>query len=192
MKRLMLGGALFVAVASCAWTADGSFTSSMTPGDFEAAGLRKLNAGQLARLNALVEAYRNGPTPPAVRPEIAAPASPSAEVPPIAATPVPPKSEPAAPRPGLLATAKTLIKSTPRDEPPPLTSAIVGSFQGWKPRQVFTLASGERVQVANNESYYTPAVENPKIELTRASFAGYWLRFPELNVQVRVNLLSPR
>jgi hypothetical protein len=80
--------------------------------------------------------------------------------------------------------------ATPNDEPAPIESTIPGKFRGWAPRQIFTLANGDRFQVANNDSYYTPTIENPKVLILPAPLAGFWLRFPDLGTQVRVNLLG--
>jgi len=73
-----------------------------------------------------------------------------------------------------------------------METTIPGKFHGWEASHVFVLANGQRCQVANKDSYFSPTVENVRVQLVPASMAGYWLRFPDLDTQVRVNLIGEK
>ena len=94
--------------------------------------------------------------------------------------------------PSFLVTAKGLLHSEAKAEVVEVESSIPGRFRGWGPHAIFTLANGQRWQVANNESYYTPAIENPKIQIVPAAIAGCWRRIPAFDTQVRVDFLSEK
>ncbi|HVS53245.1 MAG TPA: hypothetical protein VHD62_12890 [Opitutaceae bacterium] len=181
---------------AAAAAAESGFTSSISAADLAAAGLSGLSAEQRARLDALVENYKTrAATPTAPSTAASAPVSTAAPRAAAAPTPAPTSAaELAATRgPNFLERAKARLKAAaaaPSAEPAPIESTIPGKFRGWEPRQIFTLANGDRFQVANNDSYYTPAIENPKVLILPATIAGFWLRFPDLGTQVRVNLLG--
>jgi hypothetical protein len=189
MKRLLIGFTFALLVAEGAVAAEGKFTSTLSPADLEAAGLQALTPEQLARLNALVENYKNGAvaaaTPPVQTPSPARPVSPAARS---------AKSSQAKPVPsgGLITQMKGWMKRSAEEPPPVVESTIPGKFRGWDPRQVFLLANGEQWRVANNENYYTPAVENPRVFIVPANTGGYWMQFPDLKIQVRVQPLIER
>lgn len=207
MRRLFLAACLAGSWAiTVTAAAEGKFTSTLSDADKAAAGIATLSPDQLARLDALVEAYRQGaprptgsPPPPAPPPAATADAATAPAAPP----PPPRQVSPAArtahsgePKParsgGLIAQMKDWVKRS-ADEPPPIVeSTIAGKFRGWQGREVFTLANGERWRVANNENYYSPAVQNPRVFIFPATTGGYWMQFPDLKIQVRVQpLLAP-
>lgn len=197
MKRLLAIG--FVAVSLLTprlAAADGNFTSGLSAADLAAAGLNSLTPEQLARLNGLVEDYKNGAVSTARATEPAVSARQPAEVrsAPVAAPPRAVKSSQpkAASSGGLITQTKDWLKRSAEGPAPVSESTIAGKFRGWEPKQVITLANGERWKVANSDSYYTPAVENPKVVVTPASMGGYWMDFPDLKVRVRVNPLDER
>lgn len=181
-SRLLLVLVLFAATRGA--SADGGkFIATLPQEEMAATGLNQLTPAQLARLETLVEEYRRGLRLPVSRPS-ARPELPSSG-------PVPAATAPTRETPGLFARAKERLKPTsPGREDIVAESSIVGAFGGWKPKQVFTLANGQRWQVAANEGYYTPEVENPRVQVVPAALAGYWLRFPDLGTQVRVNFLG--
>ena len=181
MKPRVLVAVLCAGLAAAARADEGGFTATLSPSELGAAGLSGLTSGQRAQLDALVERYRGGA--PIASPA-AAPAPPAPA--PSAAGPAP--STPAARPPGLIAQ----IKQSFNGKPAAITSTLPGKFHGWAPRQVFTLANGESWQVANNDSYYNPTVENPRVEIRPSTFSGYWLRFPDLDIEVRVTPLDSR
>lgn len=51
---------------------------------------------------------------------------------------------------------------------------IVGTFRGWDTGTVFTLANGQRWQVADDSSLMIHSMKNPAVTL-RKSFFGSWL-----------------
>jgi hypothetical protein len=89
----------------------------------------------------------------------------------------------------LLAKAKGMLKSS-KPEVEAIESTIPGKFGGWESGQILTLANGQRWKVDRGQSYYTPAVQNPKVVIVPAAFAGFWMRFPELGAEVRVLLVA--
>jgi hypothetical protein len=182
MKSRILAGLVFSALACGVRADEEKFSATLSPADLAAAGLAGITPAQLARLDELVERYKTGA--PTAAPRAAEPKPEAAAVPPV--------------RPGPAA-GGSATASVPASVPPkpgaragvvPIESSIAGSFRGWAPRQVFVLANGQRWQVANNESYYSPVIENPKVEIVPAAFSGYWMRFPGLDVQVRVKPLN--
>ena len=181
MKPRVLVAVLCTGLAAAARADGGGFTATLSPSELAAAGLSGLTPGQRAELDALVESYRGGaPIPPPA----AMPASPSTALP---AAGTPPSTQSPRP-PGLL----TQVKQSLKGKPAAITSTLPGKFHGWVPRQVFVLANGESWQVANSDSYYNPTVENPRVEIRPSAFSGYWLRFPDLDIEVRVTPLDSR
>jgi len=212
MKRLILVGFICAAVLAGARADEEKFTSSVSPEDLAAAGLAGLTPAQSARLNALVEAYKSGALAAArraanealaakqaaeaqaARAEAKADAARAEALKADAARAQAAQAESARPAPaaGFLTKAKDLFKPGPAAEAAVVESSIPGKFRGWDPHQVFTLANGQRYQVADNVSYYSPAVENPRVQVLPATLAGYWLRFPDTGAQVRVNLIGDK
>jgi hypothetical protein len=178
MKPLILAGLIFPAMAGLVRADEPKFSATLSAAELSATGLTGMTPAQLARLDELVERYKNGAL--AAAPRAAQPPAEVAAVPPAAPGPVPGAS------PGTVG----LPKPRTRTEAVAIESSIAGSFSGWAPRQIFVLANGQHWQVANNDSYYSPVVENPKVEIVPAAFSGYWLRFPTLDIQVRVKPLD--
>jgi len=188
--------------------AEEKFTSSVSAEDLAAAGLNGLTPAQVARLNVLVEEYKSGTITRAkqaaddavaarkVAEAQAARAEQKAEAARRDAAKVEARRVEAAKvetqkptaSPGWLTQAKERLK--PVSETAGIESTISGKFRGWEPRQVFTLANGQRWQVANNESFYAPVTENLKVVIVPAAVTGYWMRFPTLGTEVRVILLG--
>jgi hypothetical protein len=192
MKAVVLAGMLIPLGACLVRADDGKFTSTLSAADLAATGVGDLSPAQRARLDELAEAYRNGAlaaAPASVAPVTpAAPASsaaPAAEAPP---SPVPTAAQP--PAKGFLARLKLPHRAAAAPKPAPMESTVPGRFRGWSPAQIFVLANGQRWQVANGDSYYSPVVENPRVQILPSAFGGHWLRFPDLDVQVRVSPLG--
>ncbi len=177
---------MLAAFLAGARAAQPKFTDTLRPEDLAATGLAEATPAQLARLDALVDEYKRGLRLPVRRPAADPVAEAAPARPPVEHSSVPPKSG------GLLAKAKGILKPAPTAKVEDIVadSSIVGTFGGWRPQQIFTLANGQRWRVSSNESYYTPAVENPRVQVVPAAIAGYWLRFPDLGTQVRVNFVG--
>jgi len=208
MKRLLLASLIMAVVVRGAAGADEKFSSVVSPADLSAAGLAGLTPAQLEKLNALVENYKSGALIAARRAaEEAVAAKQAAEV---QAARAEAKAEAAradaakaevaraaavakpAAGSSILAKARGLLKPEPKEEVTAIESSIPGKFRGWGPHQIITLANGQSWQVSNNDSYYTPVIENPKVQIMPAALAGFWLRIPELDAQVRVNLVGEK
>jgi hypothetical protein len=196
MKRLLVIGFVVASLLTRQLeAAEGKFTAGLSPADLAAAGLSSLTPEQLARLNTLVEDYKNGAVASTARlTEPAASANQPAE---IRSAPAPVQSRAARssqPKPassgGLIAQTRDWLKHSAQGPAPVSESTVVGKFRGWEPKQVMTLANGERWRVANADTYYTPVVENPRVVVAPSSMGGYWMEFPDLKVRVRVNPLE--
>lgn len=195
MKRFVVAGLVVVSLLDPLRSAEEKFTATLPPEELAAMGLTGLTPAQLARLDTLVEAYKSGALTSARRvANEALAAKLAAEVKAARAEAKMEAATAEAAKPasssGLIGKAKNLLKSSPKAEVEAVESSVPGKFHGWEPRQIFTLANGQRWQVANRDSYYSPVVENPRVQIVPAAFAGHWLRFPELNVEVRVNFLG--
>ena len=207
MKRLMVGAVFFAALCHGVRAEEEKFTKSVPADEMVASGLASLTPAQLARVDALVEAYKSGALAAARRATdealaakreaeaLAARREAEANTARLEAARATEAAKPVAtttPSDGVVAKAKRLLKPTPHEAEPAVESTIPGKFSGWEPRQIFVLANGQQVQIANRESYYSPVIENPRVQVVPAAMAGYWLRFPDLGTQVRVNVLSDK
>lgn len=212
MKRCIVIGLILACWLRAAPAEVETFIATLSQADLAALGLAELTPAQRARLNALVEDYKRGTITSARRAAAEALAAQQAAEAQTA------RAEKRAEAARLetakaearqveavkielgkstggsssLTKAKESLKPAASSENLVIESSILGSFRGWEPRQVFTLANGQRWQVANRESYYSPVVENPKIVIVPAAIAGYWMRFPAIGAEVRVNLVSEK
>jgi hypothetical protein len=195
MKRKLSAVILVMSVLAGGLYAQEKFSQAVRPEDFSAAGLPKLSPEERMRLDALVEAYKSGALATARREaEAAAAARIAAETRATQAeraveqakaeTKQAKKAEA-----GFLAKAKVMLTPGTEVEYLAVESRIRGRFTGWEGRQIFTLENGQRWQLANPESYYTPEMEGPKVLITPAALGGFWLSFPELRKKLRVKPL---
>ncbi|HVU35251.1 MAG TPA: hypothetical protein VHE61_17580 [Opitutaceae bacterium] len=197
MKRYAIG-LLFVCVAVAAPGEPGTFSSTVSPAEASAAGLQRLSPAQLAELDRLVEKYKSGELEAARRAAdeaMTAKRAAEAQAAKAEATAAAARVERAQAQSkpashGLFDRAKGLLVSSGHKDDVVAESTVVGKFRGWQPRQVFLLANGQRWQIANDDRYFTRPVENPKVVIRRAAISGFWMRFPDLSAEVRVNLLS--
>jgi hypothetical protein len=213
MKRSIFGGMIFAVLLGLVRADEGKFSSSLSPDELAAAGLAGLTPAQLTRLNSLVEAYKSGALATArraadealaakqaaeaqaARSEAVAAAARADAAKAEAARAAAVRTDSAKPDPSssILAKARSLLKSSSgKVEVAAIESSLPGKFRGWEPRQVFTLANGQRYQVAENQSYYSPALDSPRVQVVPATFAGFWLRFPDLDAQVRVEFVGDK
>ena len=211
MKRIILGGLMLAALVGPARADEGKFSNSLSPEELAAAGIAGLSPAQYARLNALVEAYKNGALATArhaaaealaakqaaevqaARSEAVAAVARADAAKAEAARAAAVKTEAAktSTASSILDRARSLLKtSSGKAEVPAIESSIPGKFRGWEPRQIFTLANGQRYQVAESQGYYCPGVDTPRVQVVPGTFAGFWLRFPDLDAQARVEFLG--
>ena len=186
---------LGVLVSCTSLWADGDFYVKLSSQDFAAAGLDKLTAEERKHLAKLIEAYKKDAFAEGRKVEKAAVIAAQA------AAPRPAKSEQAS-NPssanlaghslGFLEKAKVLLKPGTQVEYEPIKSTIVGRFEGWESNTVFFLANGQRWQVVNGGSYFTPPKHDMEVEITPAALGGYWMDFPSLSTRVKVKPLGER
>jgi hypothetical protein len=193
-----LGFALLLAVTTALRAAEENFTRAVRPEDFSAAGLGKLSADELARLDTLVRDYKSGALAAAKREaETAARAREAAEAraaqaeakAAAAATAEAARAtEKATPSEGasLLSRAKVLLTPGTKVEYATVESRLVGDFKGWGPNTIFVLENGSKWKIQNGDSYYSPAVPAPKVTVSPASLGGFWMKIEGVSSRVRV------
>jgi hypothetical protein len=183
MQRLSLAAITFVLLVA-PLAANSGFLDGLKPSDFSAAGLDQLSAKQRATLEALVEAYKKG----AVQQDRQDAPRPAA--PPVVAESTRALSSPGTPAPsakqGFFGRLKVTLQPGTEIDYAAVTSTIRGEFSGWGAHTVFVLANGERWQVANGDTYYTPAIKDIEVEIVPAKLGGFWMKIPALHTEVRV------
>ena len=187
MRRSVLVLLLFLSGVTLPHAGE-DFWKSITPKDYDAAGLGKLSPEERQRLGALVEAYRNNV--PAAAPAAKPQTDVKVTMPTYEEETAPAKA--ANPGQSLLAKAKVLLTPGTQIEYQAIRDFIPGKFEGWEDHTVFTLSSGQRWQVANGGSYFTRPVENVAVEIVPAKLGGYWIEIPSLKTRVRVKQLSDK
>ena len=166
----MFRGCLLVAAATlAAGAAEAGFSRGLTPEDFRAAGLGKLTAEELARLDALVGAYRPG------RPLTADPAASESRPRATRGETAPAGSE-----------ARVVVAPGTKIEFSAVESRLMGVFTGWEPRGVFALENGQRWREANGTTYVSPPLSAPKVRITPGAFGAFWLEIEGVRVRVKV------
>ncbi|MCV2354873.1 hypothetical protein LNV09_11970 [Paucibacter sp. B2R-40] len=83
-----------------------------------------------------------------------------------------------------------LEQAAPKAEIQEVDSEIQGLFQGWGPKQVITLANGQRWQIVDGSSA-TLYLQNPKVKIRRALFGSYALELEGSNHSAKVRRLEP-
>lgn len=208
----MLVAGIFVLIAGLVRADEASFSQSISPEDFKAAGLERLTPGERQHLDEMVAAYKKGLVVAAQQTaEEALKAKQQAEAESKAAKEetkaakqetVAAKAETRAAKAevveskggnqGFFSKAKVKVVPGTKIEYAEITSTIKGDFEGWSGRTVFVLENGQRWQVANSdERYFTPTVRNVPVAIRPAALGGFWMYFPSLNdLRVRVKLLG--
>lgn len=169
MKHFTAAGLSGIVLAGGAWAADAAFSKTVHAEDFAAAGLGKLTPEELVRLDGLVREHKESAGKGKLKP--ASERSKETKSAPAVAAPVAEKVRVA---PG------TVV------EVGDVESRIVGDFTGWSGRAVLALENGQRWQVANGGSYYTPKLVGPKVKITAATLGGYWMTIEGVSTRVRV------
>jgi hypothetical protein len=197
MKQMLAIGLVWAAGATAVRGAEDAFSKSVRAEEFSAAGLAKLSSVELAKLDALVGAFKSGALASA-RNEIAvaaeARAAAEAKVARVEAESRAVKAEAAradaakekTSEVGLLAKAKVLLTPGTEVEYATVESRIAGDFKGWEGRAVLTLENGQRWQIANGGLYSTPPVPSPKVKIVPASLGGFWMTIEGVSTRVRV------
>jgi hypothetical protein len=92
-------------------------------------------------------------------------------------------------QPGWFSALVTLSRASEKpDKEEPLSSRLVGDFDGWNGRSIFKLENGTRwIQQNKTESYdYAPTLHSPNVKITPAALGGFWMEIDGVNRNVRV------
>lgn len=194
MQRLRCALLLLVAGETFAFGAEDAFSRAIPPADFSAAGLGKLSAEEIARLDALVREFRSGALERARREAAAAEVRAAQAEAKATATA---KAAAAREKPGepagtnLLSRAKVLLMPGTEIEYATVESRIVGEFRGWEGRTVFSLENGQRWQAAGSDTYVLPrALMNPAVKITPGALGSFWLTVEGVKSRVKVALVG--
>ena len=185
--------------------ADDNFSKAIPAGDFSAAGLAKLSAAELARLDALVRDFKSGALEAARREATvaaegrvkaeanAARAEAEMRATKTAAEAKARAAEEAAAKKSetsLLAKARVLLTPGTQIDYTTVESRIVGEFRGWAGRTIFTLENGQRWQSAGEGSYYSPLVLSPAVKIAPGVLGTFWLTVEGVKSRVKVTLVG--
>lgn len=174
MKNLLCAG-LLVSVIAVARAAEGGFTRGLSPDEFRAAGLGKLTAEEVARLDALVERHRGS----AGAGRVDAGAARQVE----AAPGVKPREVPAS---KVDRDTKVVVAPGTKIEFSAVESRLTGVFTGWEPRGVFGLENGQRWREANGTTYVSPPLPAPTVRITPGALGTFWMEIEGVRVRVKV------
>jgi hypothetical protein len=171
IRRLTLAVAL--ACGAAARADDSSFTKGLSPADFEAAGLGKLTAAELARLDELVRGQQTGAVRRAteetaktvsatVREQVQAEDRKAAQ-----------KQAPV----GVIERMKVLLKPGTEIEYTTLDSMLVVPFDGWRKGTMITLANGQRWVVTDSAHYWVIGEENRQrhVRIIPGALGGFFM-----------------
>ena len=142
--------------------ADTEFSKTLTPEEFSAAGLAKLNADELARLNALIEAQRSSSADKA--------GHEAKDQQPVAVK-----------EGGLLDRLRVVLAPGTAIEYATVETQLTGSFRGYEPGTVLTLANGQRWRVVEG-SYWASAKDANKVrkvEIVPGVLGSFFLRIDD-------------
>ncbi|ACB74862.1 hypothetical protein [Opitutus terrae] len=145
------------------------FSRSLTPAEFAAAGLDKLSAAELARLDALVQARRERDAA-----EHDAAASRDSAIT-NASTATKPSS------PGLFARMRVVLKPGTEIAYETVETEITSGFRGYEPGKVLTLANGQRWRVVDG-NFWAPArdANRPrKVTIEPGVLGSFFLRIED-------------
>ena len=192
MKKLVWLMGVWMAGAASAQGAE-PFSQRVKPEEFGAAGLAKLSAGELARLDALFEQYsgRRAEAPSATEPKAPTRATSAptvtAPVPTAATVPAATVAQKGGDD-GLLAKAKKVfVRPGTRAEATAIAGQIDGWFDGWTRDTTWKLKDGTRWRADNHQPpLMIRPVKDPTVKIYPAAVNGYWLELPELEQKVRV------
>lgn len=154
---LSLGGLLAAAEKPTA------FSATLTADQKRALGLADATPAQLAALDAAVEAYRARTESTAVKQAAVDAVAEYRE-----------KQEPQVVAAALAAAPAVPPATAPRgNEPERFTANLVGPFEGWSGRTVFTLDNGQVWKQAAQDTYYPKARTNVAVAIYKSP-SGHW------------------
>ena len=192
--RWSVAWALIAAGAVNAGAAEESFSKTVQPGDFSAAGLSKLTPEELARLDALVRDFKSGALEAAKREAAAAAearvkaeaamarAEATARVEAERAAKAEAKARVAeaekkadAGETSLLKRAKVLLTPGTKIEYSTVEARIAGEFRGWRPKMIFALDNGQRWQVIGGDDYVVSTEQSPKVKIVPGALGSFFM-----------------
>lgn len=145
--------------------ADTDFSKTLSAEEFSAAGLSKLNADELARLNALIEAQRSSSLEKVRRETVNSAAGKRGEA-------------AAGKENGLLDRLRVVLAPGTAIEYATIETQLTGSFRGYQPGTVLTLANGQRWRVVEG-TYWASAKDADKVrkvEIVPGVLGSFFLR----------------
>lgn len=199
-RRIVLS--LVLAVGGlCGRAAEERFSHAIRAEDFAAAGLGKLSAEEIARLDTLVGAFKRGVAPAAGRAEIAGAGTPTGKAG-EGARRAPAKSGKVAAPSAPAAAAKPVSSATPAETRVTLApgtqidystveTRIAGEFRGWEGRTIFTLENGQRWQAAGTDPYVSPPVQSPAVKIAPGLLGTFWMTVEGVRPRVKVVYVGP-
>jgi hypothetical protein len=145
--------------------ADDSFTRSLSPEDFQAAGLSKLNPDELAKLDALIRGEKTGAVAKAKEETVkAVTAQVTAQVTEEVRKKTQEEDRKAESKRGVGASfmerMKVVLKPGTEIEYTTLDATLVPPFKGWHYGTLFTLSNGQQWSVTDEASYWSPQVND--------------------------------
>lgn len=168
--------------------ADAEFSRTIRAEDFAAAGLGKLSADEVRRLDALVRDFKSGALERAQR-EAAVAQARAADAEARARASVAAQKDKGSDT-GLIAKAKVMLTPGTQVEFATVESRIAGEFRGWEGRTLFALENGQRWQVAGGESYVSPLLMNPAVKITPGMLGSFWMTVEGVRPRVKVGLVG--
>ena len=176
IKRLLLVLVLFSAVLA---RADDSFTKSLDPADFKAAGLGKLTPEEIARLDALILAHQAGAVQKAAEETKKAVTLTVREEERAAA-----KKEAASA--GFIDKMKVILKPGTEVDYTTLDAMLPAGYSGWTKGQVLTLTNGQRWLVIDDGGDYDPPSGKPvHVRIVPGALGSFFMEI-ENSSRVRV------
>lgn len=176
-RQMLLLLVLALGFLAPAWAEN--IEQSMTPEEFKAAGLDKLNAEELAQLNAWLQRS----LPAQVSGDATATSS---------ETPAPVASAPVDTGPHILAKYRKNDPSAAgvAAESEEVNSSIVGYFEGWRKGSVFKLENGQHWRVTDARRFEAPSEDSPKVRIKSAAMGSWLLYVGKYNRSARVQRIK--
>jgi hypothetical protein len=167
----MMSRIAFLLVLACAATAraEDSFTKTLAPADFQAAGLAKLTPDELTKLDLLVRGQQTGAVAKATAETAQKVASSVREQ-----VKAEDRKEQSA---GILEKVKVMLKPGTEIEYSTLDSTLVGVHQidSGKGGAVFTLANGQRWMTQDDDDWPSPQGQTIRVRVIPGSMGSFFM-----------------
>lgn len=202
MRRLIAWALASYVCVAAALAAEDNFSKSVPASDFSAAGLGKLSPEELARLDALVRDFKSGALEAAkkeaareaearVRAESKARADAEARAAKAEAKAIAASAEAEKKSEGsLLQRAKVMLTPGTKIEYTTVDAMLVGEFQGWQPKMVFTLDNGQRWRVTSSDSYVTGTERGMRVKIVPGALGTFWMHFEGHRQRAKVEIVE--